>query len=301
MNVIGIYPSICQPPHLGDVAVYNYLKRFSGNNTFIATTDKIEMPQHPLNFQDKQQIWTKHGVPINKIFKTNNPYQAIEITRKFGSDRTAVLVAIDVEEVDKYLTMSGGYYLLYRRGQTLEPLNKHAYIIPIKPDLKYIDGRMVNTDTINKGLSSSIIDLERKKSFFKQIFGWYDIGLFNLMTTKFSEAGVVKERINERLTKSLKELLKPYVKDAIDEFVQTQGNSTVPDQSFTNPTVTTDPNQLAIDKRNKRDELTGKIKDLQKQLTTLKNKRKNDLETYKNGFKSITGQLDDTKKALNTL
>ena len=57
MKKIGIYAGRFQPPHKGHLDIYKQLKQVTGTDTFIATSDKVELPDSPLNFQEKKQIW----------------------------------------------------------------------------------------------------------------------------------------------------------------------------------------------------------------------------------------------------
>lgn len=228
MNVIGIYPVSSQPPHLGHYKAYEYLKRLTGNNTFVATSGLIELPQAPLSFPEKQQIWSQHGVPIDKIVSSKNPYQASEITRRFGIDRTSVIFAMTQTEANNLLSKSNGYFVKYPGNiQSLEPIKKHSYILVVPAELLTVGGKHIDGRTIRQALSSQKLDIEKKKSFFKQIFGWYDISLFDLISKKFSEAKTVKERVNEN-SMLLRRQLTPFIKEVLGQLSTPQGQGTQP-------------------------------------------------------------------------
>lgn len=240
MNVIGIYPVSSQPPHLGHYKAYEFLKKITGVNTFVATSNKTELPQAPLNFQDKQQIWTRHGVPIDKIVQVKDPQKAVEITQKFGTDRTVAVFAMSKRDANAVLKSPSGYFLPFKgmAGQ-MEPLVKHAYVLIIPDELLYIN-KSFSSITIKQAFGSKRLSDEQKKSFFKQVFGWYDISLFELISKKFAEANTVKERVDESMFPILRRTLKPFIKEIIGQMVQPQGTDLTqtmpqPDASVTDP------------------------------------------------------------------
>lgn len=296
MNIIGIYPVSSQPPHLGHYRAYEYLKKITGVNTFVATSNKVELPQAPLTFEDKQQIWARHGVPIDKIVMAKNPYKAIEITQKFGPDRTVAIFAMRKQEADNALKTSNGYFLLFRGmvGQ-MEPLSKHAYILSI-PDVILHLPATIGSLTIRQAFGSKRLSEEQKKSFFKQIFGWYDISLFDLISKKFAEASTVRERIDESIG-VIRRQLTPYIKEIFKELVQPQGvNPTDPNVAQIDPNVAVpSPADAAKAARDKREQDKKKLADTQKQLALRKSKRENDKKQGDLDVKNLDTQVKAAK------
>ncbi len=276
MNIIGIYPGSFQPPTKGNYFAYEYLKGITGTNTFITTTDVVELPNAPLNFQDKQQIWTRHGVPIDKVVKVKNPHKAVEITQKFGADRTAVIFAMTKDEAIKYLKSPSGYFLTFKGlTQTTEPLNKHAYILIIPDEILFLH-KNITPFTIRQAFSSKKLSEKQKKSFFKSVFGWYDISLYELIKKKFSEAHTVKERVNESIM-VFRRFLRPIVREVLAQLTQPQGKSSQQEPSSTdqiNEPTAAEKAKLKRDQQTQRD-LKIKEKD-----ADLKNK-KNQLKYFK--------------------
>lgn len=195
-NLLGIYPGKFQPPTVGNFRAYEMLKKLTGTNTFISTNDVVNLPGSPLTFQDKQQIWTRHGVPIDKVVLTKDPMKAVEVTQKFGPDRTVAIFAMSKTDAALYLN-KGGYFIPFKGIQfATEPMVKHGYVMVIPDEVLYIN-KQITPDTLRKLFGSKSMDEEKKKSFFKQLFGWYDISLFDLIKKKFAEASTVKERVCE--------------------------------------------------------------------------------------------------------
>lgn len=192
MNVIGIYPGRFQPPHRGHLKAYEYVKRIVGpNNAYVATSDKVDPEKSPLSYQEKQSIWTRHGVPIDKVVKVVNPYKSEEITHKFNPKNTAAIFFVSEKDSKRFPFKrpdgSPAYFQPYpKNNEQLEPIAKHAYIevVPTYP----IDGKKISGTKVREYLGSAKYTKEQKKKFFHWVFGWFDIGLFELLEDKFTEA-----------------------------------------------------------------------------------------------------------------
>lgn len=289
MNIIGIYPVSAQPPHYGHYRAYEFLKKITGKNTFVATSDDVELPKAPLNFQDKQQIWARHGVPIDKVVKTKNPQKALEITQKFGTDRTVAIFAMSQKDSETSIKNSNGYFLKFRgMAGNLQPLNKNAYILTIPNELLYLN-KSLSSVTFRQAFGSERLSIEQKKSFFKQVFGWYDISLFELISKKFAEAHTVKERVNEVNLSVFRRTLRPFIKEILGQLTSPQGSdetnsSALPDDLS--------PADAAKATRLKKDAESKKLKEKQKELDYLK--KKDDIDK-KMAKQKISGAQDDIK------
>lgn len=283
MNIIGIYPGSFQPPHKGHYSAYLMLKKVTGTNTFVATSDVIDMPKSPLTFEDKQQLWTRHGVPIDKVVKVKNPTSALEITKKFGPDRTAVIFAMTKNEAHQLISSSQGYYIPFQNVESCnQPLNKNAYVM-IVPDEVLTHNGQLTPDAFQKVMGSKTLPIEKKKQFFKQIFGWYDISLFDLIHKKFSEASTVSERVNENMV--IRRVLKPFIKEILGQLSQPMGNDPV---NAIQPAVS--PEDAAKMARDQREKHTNDLKDRQKELDFIK--KKDDIDKKMNAQKIRNVQTD---------
>jgi hypothetical protein len=275
MNIIGIYPVSSQPPHLGHYKAYEFLKKLTGNNTFVATSNKVELPQAPLSFPEKQQIWARHGVPIDKIVETKDPYHASEITKKFGFDRTSVIFAMSQSEAQTLLQDSKGYFVKFAGDiQNLESMSKHGYILVIPDAIFTISGKSINGQTIRQALSSTALDIEKKKSFFKQVFGWYDISLFDLVSKRFSEASTVRERVDEANMMVLRRTLTPFIKEILGQMTTAQGQGTQPAavSPLSTDTALT-PAEIQKQKQDAQKQRDAQLKQKEVELKTAKKER----------------------------
>ena len=108
---IGIYPGRFQPfgPH--HKKIYEGLKS-QFDDAYIVTTNKSDSGRHPFNFSQKKAHMIKMGIPSNKIIQVRNPYQAVELTKRFPED-TAVVFAFGQKDAGRL--SSGKYFLPYKK------------------------------------------------------------------------------------------------------------------------------------------------------------------------------------------
>ena len=193
-KIIGIYPGQFQPPHRGHLAAYKRLQQYSRENTFVITTDYDPTINAPLHFGDKEQILTRLGIPSNRIKKvtklidpeTHKFIQPEEILRDFDEKTTTVIYALQSPVTKNLLRYSDYYKNVTGVGGKYEPYKKHSYIFTI--DDSKIDGKIVTSDKIREALGSHKWTREQKEEFFKYFFGWFDLGLFELLKNKYTNA-----------------------------------------------------------------------------------------------------------------
>lgn len=301
MNIIGIYPGSFQPPHLGNYRAYEYLRKIAGPNTFVATSDKVEMPNAPLNFQDKQSIWSRHGVPIDKIVLTRDPQKAQEITKKFGPDRTVAIFAMSKRDADIALKNKGGYFLPFQgKASQLESLDKHSYVVVIPDQLLNVN-KAFDSMTLRQAFASQRLSEEQKKSYFKQLFGWYDISLFDLIKKKFAEAASVKERVNEDVFPILRRTLKPFIREILGQLTQPSGTNTMGNSSAQSTSDMTDSETAAQKAKAARDQQVQRDQEIKQKDTELKN-LKQQQKFYKGNVDKLTRfDIPQTNKDLQSL
>ena len=90
-TIVAIYPGRFQPMGRHHAQVYDWLaKQFGKANTYVATSNKVQLPKSPFNFREKVQIIRKHG--IQNIVQEKNPYVPETILKKYNPETTAVVV-----------------------------------------------------------------------------------------------------------------------------------------------------------------------------------------------------------------
>jgi hypothetical protein len=173
-------------------ATFKWLQdKFGKENTYIVTSDKVEMPKSPLNFQEKKAIATKYGFGDN-IAQVKNPYKAEEVTKEYDPETTAIVFMVgkkDMEEDPRFkigVKKDGtpGYFKKYEEGKPLQPFTKHGYLI-VAPhvSLKTPDGQEMSGTSIRSVLSNP----KSTPDQFKSIFGWYDPKIEKMIKSKFEK------------------------------------------------------------------------------------------------------------------
>lgn len=295
--MIGILPGRFQPPHKGHLQAYGVVKQVVGpNNAYIATSAKTDNQKSPLNFQEKQQIWTKHGVPIDKIVKVVNPYKSEEITHKFDPKTTTAIFFLSEKDAQRipYTKKDGSpsYFQPYKGNENnLKPIEQNSYIYVV-PTFS-VNGKNISGTIIRQGLGSAKYTEEQKKKFFQWVFGWFDIALFDLLSRKFTES----ETNQSSDIKESREKLKTFMREIITEFVfsKPDGEEDIPPADSTDKEkgTETDPK---MDRERK--ELT------KQKLEAAKKKREFQLKQKKYremGAKQDRRDIDDTDDEIDTL
>jgi hypothetical protein len=227
MKLIGIYPGNFQPPTKAHFESYKRLRQVVGPDTFVTITDRTPTPEAPLNAGDKEQILVRHGVPASNIQRIQDWKQPDEIFHKFSSGHTGVVFALNqietdkiskrkvkssqikfgqeidkqtpglnelavtpTPEQDKEIWVEGdgtlNYFQPYKGNEdSMKPLKEHGYVLII--DDTKVDGHPISTQNIRQYLGSSLYTDDKKKTFFRLIFGWFDIGLYTLISSKFKQ------------------------------------------------------------------------------------------------------------------
>ena len=90
-KTIAVYGGRFQPFHSGHMATYKWLKS-KFNEVYITTSNIKQPPRHPLNFKEKVKHMVKMGIPKNRIVNEKSPYVAVNLLKKFDSDKAAKLV-----------------------------------------------------------------------------------------------------------------------------------------------------------------------------------------------------------------
>jgi hypothetical protein len=210
-TVIAIYPGRFQPFGKHHAETFKWLQsKFGTNDTFIATSDNVKLPNSPLNFKEKQAIISKYGFG-NNLIQVKNPYKAEEITSKYDPKTTAVVFMVgkkDMQEDPRFVIgkkKDGGdsYFQKYDPNKPMKSYLQHGYLV-VAPHKSYDIpgiGEMSGTN-IRVALSSPTTAAQYKKNF-EGIFGWWDEKLANLMKQKFSNQPLKETTILSSLFKAL--------------------------------------------------------------------------------------------------
>ncbi len=170
-------------------------KQFGANNTYIVTSDKVELPKSPLNFKEKKAVIDMYGFG-NKTIKVKNPYKAEELLSKFDPNTTAVVFMVgekDMKEdarfkVGKLKSGADSYFQNYNDSKNnLQGYDKYGYLITAPHISLNVPGYGEMSGTkIRQALGDPKLPKEEKKKVFDKIFGWYSEKLANYIIDKFT-------------------------------------------------------------------------------------------------------------------
>jgi hypothetical protein len=211
-TVVAIYPGRFQPFSRHHAAAFKWLQsKFGAKDTYIATSNKVDLPKSPLNFQEKSQIISKYGFGKNLVM-VKNPYQAEEIASKYDPKTTAVVFMVgekDMREDPRFAMKkkkdgSESYFKPYKGNEeNLKGYIDHGYLV-VAPNVS-LDvpgfGEMSGT-AIRKALSSKLDD-KKYEQLFKGIFGWYDPKIAQMLKSKFTQSELKEFSILEHIIKTL--------------------------------------------------------------------------------------------------
>jgi hypothetical protein len=202
-NLVAIYPGRFQPMGLHHKESFKWLsKQFGDQNTYIVTSDKVDGQKSPFNFEEKKRIMVKHGVPSSQIVKIVSPYNPQEFFEKTGLDPKTTSIVYMIGEKDKGRLKGFKRLMAYNRTtfipakDLVDPYTYYVYAPHVSYNIPSF-GEMSGTN-IRKALGDNDAKLAELRYRFKQIFGWFDAGIFNLVISKLNtKRSKIKEDLND--------------------------------------------------------------------------------------------------------
>ena len=189
-KVVGIYGGRYQPfgPH--HFKTYKWLKS-KVDDAYITTSNIKKPPRHPMNFSEKVRHMVKMGVPKNRIIKAASPLKAEEVLKKYDPKTTAVIYIFGEKDAGR---LSGGkkkdgspsYFQDYNKNKrNLKGYEEHGYFMVAPHQSVKVGGKEVSGTVMRDLLGSPKIEDKDRPKLFKQAFGYFDKGVYNMMTNKF--------------------------------------------------------------------------------------------------------------------
>jgi len=183
-KVVGIFGGRFQPfgPH--HKKVYEWLsKQF--DDAYITTSNIKKLPRHPMDFKEKVRHMTKMGIPKSKIIVEKSPFVAKNLEKKFDKNTTAFVYIFGKKDTGR---LGGGkYFQDYKKNKkNLKGYTEHGYYL-VAPHMSVSAGGLEVSGTAMRELLGSDKYKENREKLFKKMFGYYDKGVFNMMTNKFSK------------------------------------------------------------------------------------------------------------------
>lgn len=199
MKVIAIYPGRFQPPGPHHAKAYEWLaSQFGRENTFVVTSDKTEPGKSPFTFNEKARMFYEYN--IDNIGQVKNPYKAEELTRKFDPNTTAVVYMYGKKDAGRipFTKKDGtpGYLQPFTGVENMLPMAKHGYVIEAPHINMRVAGKEMSGTTLREVLAKTTPEQ------FKQIMGWFDQKLYNLIKSKLYVNESKKSNLDESFSKN---------------------------------------------------------------------------------------------------
>lgn len=232
MKVLAVYPGRFQPFHKGHAQVFQWLKNKFGD-AVIATSDKVEAPKSPFNFNEKKRMMVLAGVPSNKVRHVTNPYLAREILKDYDPKTTVLVFAVSQKDMDEdprfsfKPTKSGkpGYLQPYKGNEKkLKPFGDaeapKGYVV-VTPTFTFNVLGKPATSASELRKQFITLDNDEQKKFIADLFGHYDAKVHKLMDEKLKammgKPKTIKQLREEITRKEFGPMLDTFVSFASDK------------------------------------------------------------------------------------
>ncbi len=191
MKKLALYPGRFQPPHIGHMKAWQWMNQKFGE-AFVVTSDKVDPPRSPFNFNDKKRLHMFAGIPANRIVQVKNPYQAGEIVEKYDPNKTILVFGVSKKDMDEDPRFSfkpkkdgsPGYLQPYKENQNnLQPMSKHGYIAVVPTFNFTVLGEPMKSATEFRANFASA-DESTQAKMIKDLYGKYDEGIHQLLREK---------------------------------------------------------------------------------------------------------------------
>lgn len=191
MQKVVVMSGRYQPPHIGHVKMWKWLTDKFGE-CYVGTSDKVDPPRSPFNFQEKKRLFTFAGVAADKIVQVRNPYRADEIVSKYDPNKTAVLFAVsekDMAEDPRFSFRpkkdgSPSYLQPFKKHQSnLQPANQHSYVVTVPTFDFKVMGKPMRSATEFRANFAKATEQQQAK-MIQGLYGDYDPDIHRLMQEK---------------------------------------------------------------------------------------------------------------------
>ena len=156
------------------------------DEAYITTSNIKKPPRHPMNYKEKVRHMVKMGVPSSKIIVEKSPYKAMNLAKKFNSVTTAFVYVFGAKDAGR---LSGGkYFQDYKKNKNnLNVFEENGYVLTAPHVSIRVGGKEVSGTAMRELLGSPKIDDSDRAKLFKKMFGYFNDGLFKMMTNKFKK------------------------------------------------------------------------------------------------------------------
>ena len=188
------------------IAIFN---NFSRNHTKVIfalnpkEAAELSKRKARLGQVDKNKLGEPPKSPVHETIEPRSPEHPDTDSEESEEDPEKVFSKTHPEEdqnKEVWLDVDGklNYFQPYKGNEhTMKALSEHGYVL-IVDDTK-IEEKVISTTNIRQVLGSRNYSENAKKKFFGFVFGWFDIGLYTQLTSKFRQAHEVSIPDEERI------------------------------------------------------------------------------------------------------
>ena len=202
-KVVGIYGGRFQPfgPH--HYKTYKWLTK-QVDDAYITTSNIKKPPRHPMNFKEKVRHMSKMGVPSNRIIEEKSPYVAKNLAKKYDKDTTAFIYIFGAKDAGR---LGGKYFKDYKKSKgDINGYEENGYYL-VAPHVSIsVGGKEVSGTTMRELLGSDKFDDKQRVKLFKKMFGYYDKGVFTMMSNKFKKLFEMNESLPNKVIDKYKKM-----------------------------------------------------------------------------------------------
>lgn len=201
-KIVVIYPGRFQPMGKHHAETFRLIvNKFPAADCYIATSNKVEVPKSPFSFAEKKKIISGYG--IKNVVQVKSVYVATEILNKYNPETTAVIFVVGAKDMDDEPRFkigqkkSGGdsFFQDYSTHKdNLQGFNTHGYLLTAPHISLNVPGYGEMSGTqIRKALGDPAIDDTNRKQLFKNIFGFDNRPIYDLVTNKLLSLNEIME------------------------------------------------------------------------------------------------------------
>jgi hypothetical protein len=212
-NIVAVFAGRFQPFHRGHYRTYkNVANRFGESNTYIATSDKVNPPRSPLNFNQKKRVITSmFDVPPSHVVQVKNTYMPKAILDNFDPETTAYVTAVSVKDKDRLQGSSYFKELADVKGD-LKPFSEEAYVYRTPMAGFSFRGKEISGTRVRSMFRDPDVSESEKRELFQHIYGAFDPEIFNLLTTTLTE--MTEQQLRQIIREEARRLLGEGVSDS---------------------------------------------------------------------------------------
>jgi len=171
---IFVYPGRFQPMGQHHAETYRQIvDEFNEEGeVYVATSDLVDPPRSPFDFNEKKEIMSRHGIPADRIIQVKNPYNVLELLQQYNPGEVEVTYFVGEKDRMRFGANNRG-------GVTREGYDWKIEEAPhVSRDIEGF-GEMSGT-SLRKALERA--DEER----FEEIMGWFDPAIHQMILHKLN-------------------------------------------------------------------------------------------------------------------